>query len=98
MVKVSDVKTALEAVCPNYPILYAGVFGSVARGDNTPYSDVDVFVSFKNGRGGRDKLFFSCDIEDALNIRCDILTSLTSVSKEFRDAFKRDAVILYDAR
>lgn len=98
MVKVSDVKKALESICPKYPILYAGVFGSVARGDNGPYSDVDLFVRFKDGRGGRDKLFFSCDIEDALNIRCDILTSLASVSREFREAFNRDAVVLYDAR
>ena len=36
----------LEDVCKNYQVEFLGVFGSVARGEDTRDSDVDVLVRF----------------------------------------------------
>lgn len=39
----------LEALCKKHHITYLALFGSYARGDNTPDSDVDLLVEFAEG-------------------------------------------------
>ena len=48
--RLSEVKSQLEKLKPEliekYPLAYIGIFGSVARGDDTDESDVDIIVEF----------------------------------------------------
>lgn len=50
----ADIFKALRALkpalCRQYPITYLGVFGSTARGEARPDSDVDVLVDFDYAR------------------------------------------------
>ena len=40
----------LEALCREYHVQRLAVFGSVARGEDTPGSDLDLLVEFEPGR------------------------------------------------
>jgi len=70
-----------------------GVFGSVARNENTPQSDIDILVHFND----RVSLFDLIDIEDklykALHQKVDVITerSLHVAVKEF---IKEDIIYL----
>src|SRR5258708_12877759 len=48
------------------------VFGSAARGDSRPDSDIDLLVAIEPGRGARDMTELATDLEDALGRRLDL--------------------------
>ena len=50
------------------------VFGSVARGDATPESDVDLLVSFRDGASLYELSGLWQDLEDLLGCRVDLAT------------------------
>ncbi|HEX3606238.1 MAG TPA: nucleotidyltransferase domain-containing protein, partial [Candidatus Dormibacteraeota bacterium] len=51
------------------------VFGSVARGDAGPSSDVDLIVDLEPGRGALDVSEFAVDLEDSLGCPVDIIVA-----------------------
>lgn len=50
------------------------VFGSVARGDNSETSDVDLLVEFEKGRTLFDLTDLRLDLRDLLGVEADIVT------------------------
>lgn len=67
------------------------VFGSVARGDATPKSDIDLLVDFAIHASGLDLIGFALDLEDLLGYQVDIGTQ---VHRVVRDRVEREAVAL----
>lgn len=62
---IKKLKAELPALKKEYPIKTLGIFGSVARGEDTPKSDLDILVEFnKNHTIG---LFRFIDLEDDLS-------------------------------
>ena len=51
------------------------VFGSVARGDQSPGSDVDLLVDFEPGRSLLDLTGLWLDLEGALGCKVDVVSS-----------------------
>ena len=51
------------------------VFGSIARGDQSPGSDVDFLVDFEPGRSLLDLTGLWLDLEGALSCRVDVVSS-----------------------
>jgi predicted nucleotidyltransferase len=45
--KFNEIKEKAESVLRKYPISYAGVFGSFARGEEKSESDVDIMIRLK---------------------------------------------------
>ena len=62
---IDRLKDAAERVLPEAPVLFAYVFGSVARGESTRHSDIDVAV-YVDPATRRDALDLSFDIADRL--------------------------------
>jgi predicted nucleotidyltransferase len=50
------------------------VFGSVARGEPGPNSDIDVLVEFEPGRTLLDRIGLIQDLEDLLGRKVDVVT------------------------
>jgi hypothetical protein len=50
------------------------VFGSVARGENGPQSDLDLLVDLDQGRSLFDLAGFVSDLQDLLAVRVDVVT------------------------
>lgn len=50
------------------------VFGSIARGEDTPDSDIDLLVSFDEGADVFDQAALSCELEDLLGRRIDVVS------------------------
>jgi predicted nucleotidyltransferase len=51
------------------------VFGSVARGEAKPDSDVDIVVEFEPGRSLLDQGGLIMDLQDALGCKVDVLSA-----------------------
>lgn len=69
------------------------VFGSMARGDASASSDVDVVVDLGAGRSLLDLIAIKQDLEDLLGRPVDVMTE-RSISRYIRDQVMRDAVAL----
>jgi predicted nucleotidyltransferase len=69
------------------------VFGSVARGDAGPQSDVDFLVHFEDGRSLLDHGGLLMDLQDLLGCEVDVVSE-GGMRQRFRDRVMREAVPL----
>jgi uncharacterized protein len=71
------------------------VFGSVARGEATPDSDLDLLVDVDRGHGYFDMAGFALGVEDRLGVFTQVAT-LKGLKLRIRDRVLREAVGLCD--
>lgn len=62
------------------------IFGSVARGDATPASDIDLLVDFDTSHRGLDLFAFAREVEELLGHRVDVGTEVHRVIRDKVDA------------
>lgn len=90
-------RTRLGEVCGRYGVAELSVFGSVARGEARPESDLDLLYTLVPGR----HLGFSINrLEDELATifgRKVDLVSRTAVHRAMRDTVLTEALLLYAA-
>ena len=95
-----DAATALEAAAPVLKALAAdhgftriAVFGSVARGDAGPASDIDLLVQAPSGTSSFGLVRFQQLIEQVLGRRVDVV-EYGGLKPGLDDDIRRDAVLL----
>jgi predicted nucleotidyltransferase len=69
------------------------VFGSFARGDAGPGSDLDLLIALEPGRGFRDLLDFCDEVEASLHRKVDALME-DGLSPYIRDRVLEEAIAL----
>jgi len=71
---VDEIKIKVLPILGKYGANTASIFGSVARGEATDESDVDILVELPEGSSLLDLAGLKIDIEEVLNRSVDILT------------------------
>ncbi len=69
------------------------VFGSMARGEESSESDLDIIVEMEHGSSLLDIIAIKQDIEELLGRKVDVVTE-ASISPYIRDAVLKEAVNL----
>jgi len=69
------------------------VFGSVARGEDGPESDVDFLVDFEDGVRLMEQLTFMVELEDLLGRKVDVC-SLERLEPLIREQARKEAAAL----
>ncbi|MXZ36042.1 MAG: nucleotidyltransferase family protein [Acidobacteria bacterium] len=69
-----EIKRKASPILERYDVRYAGVFGSVARSESTPGSDVDVLVDLKQPISLLKFFALNDELETALGCRVDLVT------------------------
>lgn len=72
-----------------------GVFGSVARGEDTPASDVDLLVEFKITPGLLDFIALENKFVEVLGRKVDLATE-QSLHPRIRQNVLKDLKVLYE--
>jgi predicted nucleotidyltransferase len=89
---------ALAQICRRYSVRELSVFGSTARGDARPGSDIDLMVEFEpSARIGVFRFMtFSGELESLLGEKVDLVTK-TGLKPWIRPQALKDARLLYAA-
>jgi len=83
----------LRSIARRHGIQRLRVFGSVARGDAGPGSDLDLLILLERGRGFRDLMDFCEEAEASLGRRVDVVLE-DGLSPYIRDRVLEEAVAL----
>ena len=89
-------KQRLIDVAKQHDIAYLALFGSYAREEACPESDVDLYVRFGRPIGLFDMLSVKHAIEDALGMNVDLIAEEIVEPYQFvRKGMARDLVVLW---
>jgi uncharacterized protein len=83
---LEDIKKVVLPACNEYGVKRLDLFGSLARGDSSSESDVDLLVEFEDPDLKPSKRFFGLlhYLEDALRCEVDLLTISSLKNPYFR--------------
>lgn len=70
------ISDAFLAILRKHGVIKASLFGSIARGEERPDSDVDLLVSFRHDASYGDRLLLSEELARLCGRRVDIATDL----------------------
>ena len=91
--QIRERREAISRLAANYGIRRVRIFGSVARGEAGPQSDVDVLVDFEPGRSLLDQVGFEQDLEALLGCRIDVISE-GGISPYVEDRILQEALPL----
>lgn len=86
----------LIEICRNNDVAKIGVFGSVARGEATDQSDIDLLVYFSKRKSLLAVVALERQLSTALGKKVDLLTE-AAISPYLRERIKRDLQVIYEA-
>lgn len=91
---INALKEHKEELCKKYKIASIGIFGSYARGEEIPDSDIDVLVEYKTTPG----FFVFLELEDELskifNKKIDLVTK-PALKPLIKDQILKETVYIW---
>jgi uncharacterized protein len=96
MITSEEIAQKIRPTLEKYEVSYAGLFGSHARGDARPDSDVDILVSLGDKPlSVWDMIAFKRELSDILKRTVDLLSD-KAIIPYFKDYIYRDLKTLYE--
>lgn len=91
-----DIKTTIAEYFKTQPVLKAWLFGSFARGEETPDSDVDILVVLDNSKPVGMRFFGMFeDLRELLGRDVDLVTE-RSLAQFARESVDHDRQLIYE--
>ncbi len=88
-----EIKQAIRVNMAGNKIKYAYLFGSYARGESGPDSDIDIAVDVQAGADLLDLIGFKQAIEDMLGVEVDV-TTRRSITPRLKPYIESDMVAI----
>lgn len=92
---IQEITQKITPILRRYNVSRASVFGSVARREDMPGSDVDLMIELGSPIGMIAYSRLGREIEEVLGRAVDLVTS-TSVNAHIRPFIERDLVSIYE--
>lgn len=98
MISPSDISTVASRVLAQYDVSEAYLFGSFARGEQTPDSDIDLRLVCGNTMTFGTLYELSHELERELGRKVDIVTNPPEhMRPAFRKSIEQEQVCIYEA-
>jgi hypothetical protein len=94
-VTIEEVKQKARPILEQHGVTFAAVFGSLARGEDRPQSDVDILVRLGRPTGMIGYMRLVESLESALEKRVDLVTE-QSLNKRVRPHVLPDLTTIYE--
>ena len=72
--KIEEIRNRVYPILKRYGVARASIFGSYARGEETPESDIDILIEFSADKSLLDLAGLKIELEEALGSEVDVLT------------------------
>lgn len=92
--KIEELKEKIIPILRANDVVRSSVFGSFARGEDTPESDIDLLVELKEAKGLLFLAGLRFELEDRLNRKVDLLT-YRSINPRLKEYIYKDAKQIY---
>jgi predicted nucleotidyltransferase len=89
-------RQALAHLCREHDVIRLRIFGSAARGEERPESDVDLIVDFRVPKGLLDLIRLERRLGEVFGRPVDLVTE-PGLSPYLRDAVVASASVIFDA-
>jgi len=89
---ISHHRDAILKIAARYGAANIRLFGSAARGEDLPASDIDFLVTMEPGRSLLDLAGLVNELEDLLGANVDVISDSRWMKPRFRDTISRDLV------
>ena len=83
------------SLCRKYDANMIGMFGSMARGESTPTSDIDLLIAFSKPKSLLEIVRLERELSALLGRKVDLLTK-DAISPYLRDKIMRELKVLYE--
>ena len=97
MASLEQIKNVLQDYFENKPVKKAWVFGSFARGEETPDSDIDILVDY--GKDRKPSLFtiagIKIELEEIFNTKVDLVPE-DCLYENIRPYVDKDKILIYE--
>lgn len=98
MISLDYISSAVSRVLAQYDVSEAYLFGSFARGEQTPDSDIDLHLVYGNTMTFGALYELSHELEKELGRKVDIVTNPPEHMRlPFRKSIEQDEVRIYEA-
>jgi len=87
----------LRSVCDRENVVYLGLFGSQARGESRPKSDIDLLVEFNNTKSYFELARIQQELELMFKRRVDLVFK-NNIKSSLKPYILKDLVTLYEKR
>lgn len=95
--KIKQLQKKITPILEKNGVVRASVFGSFARGEDTPESDVDILIELKEPRGLLFLAGLKFELEDALHKKVDLLT-YKAINPRIEKYIYQDEIKIYEKR
>lgn len=95
MLTMEDIRSTVSCLADRYGAERVYLFGSYARGDMKPSSDIDLRID-KGRIRGLQLAGLLLDLEEAFGLPVDLVTT-TGLDQQFLHSIQKDEVLLYEA-
>jgi uncharacterized protein len=91
---IEQIKLKISPILHKYRVSYAGVFGSQARGEARPDSDVDILVRFEKTPSLVQFIRLENELKDTLKMNVDVVVQ-GSEKSFIKHAIEKDLAVVY---
>lgn len=95
MSNIDTIKQITIPILKQYGVERASLFGSAARGEDNPGSDIDILVSIKKPIGIFEFMGLQFALEEALKKKVD-LVSERAINKYIKPFIEQDLIVIYE--
>lgn len=85
----------VTSILAGYGARKISIFGSYARGEADPESDIDIIVEFSERKSLLDIVGIEQELSEALGMKVDLLTE-KFISPYLVDRIKKEMVVIYE--
>jgi hypothetical protein len=96
MLDSAKYKTIIEALRPFNPVKI-GIFGSFARGENRPDSDLDILINLRSSISLIQLVHIERELSELLEIKVDLVSDGAIKNRKLRNYIEADLKIIYQS-
>lgn len=95
MKNMKTISKKIITILSNYKPKKISIFGSYAKGEQNPKSDIDIIIEFAERKTLLEIVGIEQELSEKLGIKVDLLTE-KSISPYLIDRIKKEMVVIYE--